>query len=175
MSCTECTPSFKVCRHSTSGTKPERLFVSLHVQDCGSFCSCVIPLSLSAFFEKLSCAVLRSSFQSCNIRFAHRLSCAKLLAKQLLREIDAMKRSAAEAGFPVEGQIILVTVCVPADRCTRNEPMTIPLVCRNSDNVDAVKKILDYRIREITGRCPHIPCFQFRMADIFRSQNRLQL
>ena len=132
-------------------------------------------LSLSAFFEKLSCAVLRSSFQSCNIRFAHRLSCAKLLAKQLLREIVAMKRSAAEAGFPVEGQIILVTVCVPADRCTRNEPMTIPLVCRNSDNVDAVKKILDYRIREITGRCPHIPCFQFRMADIFRSQNRLQL
>ena len=71
-----------------------------------------------------------------------------------------MKRTAAEAGFPVERQIIRVTVCVPADRCTRNEPMTIPLVCCISDNVDAVKKIATYRIREITGRCPQLPCFQ---------------
>ena len=71
-----------------------------------------------------------------------------------------MKRSAAEAGFPAEGQTIRVTVCVPADRCTRNEPMTIPLVCHNSDNVDAVKKLLTCRIKEITGRCPQLPCFQ---------------
>ena len=38
--------------------------------------------------------------------------------------------------------------------------MTIPLVCCISDNVDAVKKIATYRIREITGRCPQLPCFQ---------------
>ena len=79
------------------------------------------------------------------------------------REIVAMKPSAADAGFPAEGQVrqvVRVTVHVPADRCTRNEPVTIPLVCHNSDNVDAVKKILAYRIREITGRCPHVPCFQ---------------
>ena len=30
----------------------------------------------------------------------------------------------------------------------------------HSDNVDAVKKILTYRIREITGPCPQLPCFQ---------------
>ena len=35
----------------------------------------------------------------------------------------------AQAGFPVERQIFRVTVCVPADRCTRNELLTIPLVC----------------------------------------------
>ena len=72
----------------------------------------------------------------------------------------AMKRSAAEAGFPAEGQAVRVTVCAPADRCTRNEPMTIPLICHNSDNVDAVKKLLTYRIKEITGRCLQLPCFQ---------------
>ena len=38
--------------------------------------------------------------------------------------------------------------------------MVFPLVCHNSDNVDAVKKILTYWIREVTGRCPHLPCFQ---------------
>ena len=67
---------------------------------------------------------------------------------------DAMKRTAAQAGFPVESQTVRVTVCVPADRCTRNAPMVLSLVCHNSDNVDAVKKLLTYRIREVTGRCP---------------------
>ena len=86
--------------------------------------------------------------------------CKYLLLRQYPRAIFAMKCSAAEAGFPVEGQAIRVTVCVPADRCTRNEPMTLSLVYHNSDNVDTVKKILAYRIREITGRCPRIPCFQ---------------
>ena len=38
--------------------------------------------------------------------------------------------------------------------------MTVPLVCYNSDTVDAVKKILTYRIRAITGQCPQLPCFQ---------------
>ena len=86
--------------------------------------------------------------------------CKYLLLRQYPRAIFAMKCSAAEAGFPVEGQAIRVTVCVPADRYTRNEPMTLSLVYHNSDNVDTVKKILAYRIREITGRCPRIPCFQ---------------
>ena len=58
-----------------------------------------------------------------------------------------MKRTSAQVGFPVERQI-------------RNEPMTIPLVCCNSDNIDAVKKILTYRISEITGRRPQLECFQ---------------
>ena len=58
-----------------------------------------------------------------------------------------MKRFAADAGFPAEGQVVRVTVHVPADRCTWNEPMTIPLICHNSGNADAVKKILAYRIR----------------------------
>ena len=73
---------------------------------------------------------------------------------------DARKRTAAQAGFPVESQTVRVTVCVPADTCTRNEPMVFSLVCHNSDNVDAVKKILTYRIREVTGHCPHLPSFQ---------------
>ena len=73
---------------------------------------------------------------------------------------DAMKRTAAQAGFPVESQTVRVTACVPADRCTRNEPMVFSLVCHNSGNADAVKKILTYRIREATGRCPQLPCFQ---------------
>ena len=60
---------------------------------------------------------------------------------------DAMKRTAAQAGFAVESQTVRVTVCVPADRCTRNEPMVFSLVCHNSDNVDAVKKILTYRMQ----------------------------
>ena len=38
-----------------------------------------------------------------------------------------MKRTAAQAGFPVDRQIIRVTVCVPADRCTRNEPSDHPI------------------------------------------------
>ena len=76
-----------------------------------------------------------------------------------------MKRTAAQAGFPVDRQIIRVTVCVPADRCTRNEPVTIPLVCCNSDNIDAVKKILTYRIREITRRRPQLQCFQLHQNE----------
>ena len=46
-----------------------------------------------------------------------------------------MKRTAAQAGFPVDRQIVTVTVRVPEDRCTRNEPMTFPLLCCNSDNI----------------------------------------
>ena len=69
---------------------------------------------------------------------------------------DAMKRTAPQAGFPVESPAVRVTVCIPADRCTRNESMVFSLVCHNSDNVDAVKKILTYRIREATGRCPQL-------------------
>ena len=38
--------------------------------------------------------------------------------------------------------------------------MVFSLVCHNSDNVDAVKKTLTYRIRDATGRCPQLPCFQ---------------
>ena len=38
--------------------------------------------------------------------------------------------------------------------------MTFPLVCCNLDNIDAVKKILTYRIQELTGRRPRLECFQ---------------
>ena len=52
----------------------------------------------SAFFDNVSCAVLRSNFvqQSFGVLFF------------------AMKRSAAEAGFPAEGQAVRVTVCLYA-------------------------------------------------------------
>ena len=37
--------------------------------------------------------------------------------------------------------------------------MTFPLVSCSSDNIDAVKNILTYRIWEITGRRPQLQCF----------------
>ena len=83
-----------------------------------------------------------------------------------------MKWTATEADFPVERQIIRMTICVPADRCTRNEPMIIPLEDFNSDNIDAIKKILTYRIREITRRCRSCSASNcIRMADICNLQN----
>ena len=52
--------------------------------------------------------------------------------------------------------------------------MTIPLVCCNSDDIDAVKKILTYKVREITGRRPHLECCQLHQnGRHFRSRNRL--
>ena len=76
--------------------------------------------------------------------------------------LDSMKRTAQQAGFPLENQVIRVTVCVPPDRCTRNQQLTIPITCSSSDNIDAVKHLLQYRIKDLTGRRPQIECFQLQ-------------
>ena len=78
-----------------------------------------------------------------------------------------MKRTAAQAGFPVESQTVRVTVCVPADRCTRNEPMVFSLVCHNSDNVSSLTG--SEKPQAAARNCPDSS--YIRMADIFRLLN----
>ena len=65
-----------------------------------------------------------------------------------------MKRSAAQAGFPAESQVVRMEVHLPADRCTRYQPMCIDLTCHSSDSIDHVKKILH----------PQLPCFQLHQS-----------
>ena len=149
MSCTECISSSKICRYSAPGKKPESLSLA-----CTSRTAEHLLMrypSLCAFLDEFSCTILRSHFSHATFMLCIQYPCKYFLLRQYPRAIFAMKCSAAEAGFPVEGQTIRVLICVPADRCTRNEPMTLSLVYHNSDNIDIVKKILAYRIREIAG------------------------
>ena len=76
-----------------------------------------------------------------------------------------MKRTAFQAGFPIDRQIVRVTICVP-DTCTRNEQLTISLACCNTDSIDTVKLLLTYRIKDITGRRPRLECFQLHQNGI---------
>ena len=67
----------------------------------------------------------------------------------------AMKRTVAQAGFPADSHLV-VEVHVPPDRCTRGEAMSFLLNCHSSYTVDHVKKMLQNRVKDATGRRPQL-------------------
>ena len=77
-----------------------------------------------------------------------------------------MKRTAFQAAFPINRQIDRVTIYIPANRCTTNESLTISLAYYNTDNIDIVKLLLAYKIKEITRRRPRLECFQLHQNGI---------
>ena len=137
MSCTDCTPPFKSCWHSSVVKNSE------HSSRTGT-------------------CLMRSL--SLHGRFMRELSCQMHFAvgsdRVAVFSLAAMKRTAFQAGFPIDRQIVRVNICVPPDRCTRNEQLMIPLACCNTDSINTVKYLLTSRIKEITGRRPRLECFQ---------------
>ena len=60
-----------------------------------------------------------------------------------------MKRTATDAGFPVESHLVRVDIHLPQEHWVQS--MDNKLQCRSTDNIDQIKRALQHQMWHTTG------------------------
>ena len=77
-----------------------------------------------------------------------------------------MKRTAAEAGFPAEGNLTRVKTTFRLLIAQEEKPWSFTSTANHStDTIDQVKCRLQYLVEDATGRCPKLSSFQLHQAS----------